>query len=99
MVLFLILGCCLANAWQGNLAWARTSTGGAALMEDYCKQHVGKSELIHTGNLFVRQSGSDRLSYLGFNVDDRPLGALMERPERMPDVILFTARSWAGSRT
>jgi hypothetical protein len=31
------------------------------------------------------------LSYLGFNVDDRPLAALMDRPEPMPDVILLTS--------
>jgi len=89
-VLFVILGCFIANAWQGNLAWGRASVLAPTLIEDYCKQHVGKSELIQTGNFFVRQSGLDRLSYLGFNVDDQPLGALMKRPERMPDVILIS---------
>jgi hypothetical protein len=38
----------------------------------------------------VRQSGAHRLSYLGFNVDDRPLGAINARPEVMPDVILIS---------
>jgi hypothetical protein len=80
----------LANAWQGCLARARAAFSAHRLEEDYCLRHVGKGELIHTGNLFARSPGSDRLSYLGFAVDDRPLGALMDRPARMPDVILIT---------
>jgi hypothetical protein len=95
-VLFVTVGCMIANAWQGNLAWGRVAVLEPTLVEEYCKQHVGKNELIQTGNLFVRQPGFDRLSYLGFNMDDQALGALMTRPERMPDVILIsgTQVSW-----
>jgi hypothetical protein len=96
VVLFVILGCCIANAWQGNLAWGRASVLEPTLVEDYCKQHVDKSELIQTGQFFVRQSGAARLSYLGYNVDDRALGELSGRPEPMPDVILMSGAqmSW-----
>jgi hypothetical protein len=95
-VLIAILVLCLASAWQGNLAWGRGVTLAPKMIEEYCKHHVSKTDLIHTGNFFVRQTGFDRLSYLGFNVDDRPLGALMKGPEQMPDVILVTAvqMSW-----
>ena len=85
-----VAAACLANAWQGNLARARAEFSAARLQERYCLRHVGRAELIHTGNFYVRQPGADRLSYLGFNVDDRPLGALLDRPSRMPDVILIT---------
>jgi hypothetical protein len=88
-VVVAIVACCLANAWQGLLAPGRAVM--LAIHEDYCKRHLSKSELIHTENLYVRHNGSSRLSYLGFNLDDRPLGALMDRPERMPDVILLSS--------
>jgi hypothetical protein len=78
------------NLWGGNAAWARAMTIFPATHERYCLASVGKDELVFTGNFYVRQPGADRLSYLGFNVDDRPLGALMSRPERMPDVVLVS---------
>ena len=85
-----IAALCLLNVWQLNLVWTRAYAAPYRLEEEYCKGHVGRTELIHLANLWVRQSGADRLSYLGYNVDDRPLGEIMGRPERMPDVILVS---------
>jgi hypothetical protein len=90
-----VLGVALAlalafNLWGGNAAWARAYTTFPWTSERYCLGSVDKNDLVFLGNLWVRQNGFDRLSYLGFNVDDRPLGALMARPDRMPDVVLAT---------
>ncbi len=79
------------NAWGGNAAWAVAQTRYSSVLERFCVESVDRGrERIFLGNMIVRQPGFDRLSYLGFEVDDRPLGALLARPEpeRMPDLIL-----------
>ena len=76
------------NLWGANYAWARPQMAFPFTVERYSLASVGKHDLLHTANLTVRQPGADRLSYLGFSVDDRPLGELISRPERMPDVII-----------
>ncbi len=81
---------CPINAWTANAGWVGASLSTPCLVERYCLLHVSRQELIHTGNLWVRQSGAARLSYLGFNVDDRPLGEIMAHRERMPDLILIS---------
>ena len=78
------------NLWGGNMAWARAMIIFPLTHERYCLASIDKDELIFTGNYYVRQTGADRLSYLGFNVDDRPLGALMDQPERLPDVVVVS---------
>jgi hypothetical protein len=85
----LAVALCLINMWLANIAWVSRYLSNSSLVEDYCVRDLNRRELIHTANLWVRQDGADRLSYLGFNVDDRPLGELMTGPERMPDVILI----------
>ncbi len=91
-----IAALCLINMGLANVAWVRPNRETSAVVEDYCVHNLDRRELIHTANFWVRQEGADRLSYLGFNVDDRPLGELMARPERMPDVILIgeTHAAW-----
>ncbi|HXJ84535.1 MAG TPA: hypothetical protein VMS64_38330 [Candidatus Methylomirabilis sp.] len=86
---------CLINAWTATSVWARASLSVPSLVERYCRLHVSPRELIHTANLWVRQPGAHRLSYLGFDVDDRPLGEIMAHPPRMPDVILISRPSLA----
>ena len=88
--LTLVTVLCLINAWTANCAWIGASLSPPSLVEAYCVLHVSRRDLIHTANLWVRQPGADRLSYLGFDVDDRPLGEIMARPRRMPDVILIS---------
>src|SRR5262249_52515328 len=80
----------LLNLWHGSLTWTRARFAADQLEERYCQRNVARNELIHTSNLWVRQGGAHRLSYLGFNVDDRPLGEILERPPKMPDVILIS---------
>jgi hypothetical protein len=86
----ILLVMCLMNAWAAGAVWVRASLLPAALEEKYCVENVSRRELIHTANLWVRQPGADRLSYLGFDVDDRPLGDVMTRKGRDPDVILIS---------
>jgi hypothetical protein len=85
----LVAALCLINMGVANIAWVSPYLSSSSLVEDYCVRNLDRRELIHAANFWVRQDGADRLSYLGFNVDDRPLGDLMARPERMPDVILI----------
>jgi hypothetical protein len=91
-----IAALCFLNLWQLNLVWTRAYASVVRVEEEYCQRKVGRTELINTASLGVHQSGSHRLSYLGFNVDDRALGAIMARPEVMPDVILMSEEhlSW-----
>ena len=74
----------LLNVGMSQVAWARAYYSPVALEARDCKRHVDKAELIHTGNLHVRQSGADRLSYLGFHVDDRPLAPCLTLPKGCP---------------
>jgi len=89
---------CLMNAWAAGAVWVRASLLPPALEEKYCVKNVSARELIHTSNLWVRQPGADRLSYLGFNVDDRPLGDVMTHKGPDPDVILISREelTWLG---
>jgi len=80
---------CAVNAWTANAVWVRASLAPPALIEQYCLAHVSRQDLIHTANLWPRQPGADRLSYLGFDVDDCSLAEILTRPARMPDVILI----------
>jgi hypothetical protein len=77
------------NVWGANMAWAKPRTLFPFVAERYCVDSVRKTELIFLSNLWQRQPGFSRLTYLGFNIDDRALGELMTRPERMPDVVLI----------
>jgi hypothetical protein len=85
-----VIVACLMNAWAAGAVWVRASLLPAALEEKYCVEHVSPRELIHTSNLWARQPGADRLSFLGFDVDDRPLGDVMMQKGRDPDVILIS---------
>jgi hypothetical protein len=87
VVLILLAG---FNLWGANAAWARPRTRSPFTSERYCLSSVNKNDLVFLELLWVRQPGIHRLTYLGFNVDDRPLGELMSRPERMPDVIIYS---------
>jgi hypothetical protein len=84
----LVLACIIINAWAANYAWALVRFSSESLKERYVRTFVGKDELVFLGNLWVRQPGAARLSYLGYQIDDRSLKALMSRPEPMPDVVL-----------
>jgi hypothetical protein len=86
------------NVWGGTAAWALVRAAFPWTHEHYCLGSAGKDELIFTGNMYARQPGADRLSYLGFNVDDRSLGEIMEQPQRMPDLILVDRAlvNWIG---
>ena len=90
LVVATVSALCLINMGGANIAWIHPYLASSALVEDYCVRNLDRRERIHTANFWVRQQGADRLSYLGFNVDDRPLGELMARPEHMPDVILIS---------
>jgi hypothetical protein len=87
--LLVLAGLVVVNAWTANLAWVRPRLLASDQQERYCLEHAGRDELVHVGNTIVRQSGSSRLSYLGFRVDDRALGEVLARPEVMPDVVLI----------
>jgi len=89
-VVSLIAALCVINLGVANVAWVSPGLSSTSLVEDYCVRNLDRRELIHTANFWSRQHGADRLSYLGFNVDDRALGELMARPERMPDVVLIS---------
>jgi hypothetical protein len=80
---------CLVGVWAANSIWVRASQTSEGLVEDYCVRYLDRHELIHTANLWARQRGADRLAYLGFNIDDRALGELMEPSRRKPDVVLM----------
>jgi hypothetical protein len=92
LLVSLVAALCLINLWTANIAWVSVYFSSSSLVEDYCLRNLNRRELIHTANFWIRQEGAERLSYLGFNIDDRPLGALMARPELMPDVILIPER-------
>jgi hypothetical protein len=77
------------NGWVANFAWARLRMLPDPIIERYCLEAVSRDELIHTANMNPRQPGADRLSLLGFHVDDRSLGEIMNRPAEMPEVILI----------
>ncbi len=83
-----VAAACLFNLWGGNYAWARAFILNPYVAEEYCLASVGKGEKVFTGNLWERQPGSDRLTYLGFDVDDRPLGEVMAGKGPLPDVVL-----------
>jgi hypothetical protein len=85
----LVVLLCLVNAWLARSIAIRAALAPSCLMEDYCVRHLDRRELIHTANLWVRQRGADRLSYLGFNIDDRPLGELMDPAQPRPSVVLI----------
>lgn len=78
------------NLWAGNMAWAQVGQLNATMIERYCIGHLGRDETVHLANLWVRQPGAHRLAYLGYKVDDRPLGELFDRPADRPDVVLMT---------
>ena len=63
------------------------------MMERYSASRISRNQSISLANPWRVPSGSSRLSYLGYRVDDRPLGALMQRPGDLPDFILLS-REW-----
>jgi hypothetical protein len=78
-----------ANLIVGNLSWLRLYVTQPWITEQYCLQHVTKTESIHLGTLFDFKSGQLRLSYLGYHVLGCTLPSLFVGHPELPDVILI----------
>jgi hypothetical protein len=88
--LFIVAG---LNLWDANMAWAQVRQVTPWMVEQYSASGISKSQSVSLAYPWKVAAGSSRLSYLGYRMDDRPLGALMERPKDLPDVILIS-REW-----
>jgi hypothetical protein len=88
--LFLVTG---LNLWEANMAWAQVRERPSWLIEHYAASNISKDQSVGLANPWRVAAGSSRLSYLGYRVDDRPLGALMQQSGGLPDFILIT-REW-----
>jgi hypothetical protein len=84
---------CLANAWSANIGWINVYSSVSVINERYCVQNLGRGERVHIGNIWARTTGSNRLTYLGFDVDDRGLNELASGSAARPDVILMDSHS------
>jgi hypothetical protein len=89
-VVLLMIG---ANLWAANMSWAQARELAPWMIEHYAANHILPGESIHLANPWKEREGTARMSYLGYHVDDRPLGELMKQPENLPDVILVS-RDW-----
>jgi hypothetical protein len=68
------------------------------MIEDYLATHAPPDGSVYPFTLYRRNSGSSRLSYLGYHVDDRPLYEIMESGNPSPDVIFVPLETvlWMG---
>jgi hypothetical protein len=80
------------NLWGANMAWAQVRQTTPWMVEHYAP-NIAKNKSVSLAYPWKVAAGSSRLSFLGYRVDDRPLGALMEHPSDLPDVILIS-REW-----
>jgi len=80
------------NLWDANIAWAQARQRPEWMIE-YAAQGIPKAQSINLANPWRVAAGSSRLAYLGYRVDDRPLGALMQHPGDLPDYVLIS-RVW-----
>jgi hypothetical protein len=81
------------NLWAANMGWAQERELPPWMIEHYAATHVLHGESIHLGNPWKEREGVTRMAYLGYRVDERPLGELMKQPANLPDVILIS-RHW-----
>ncbi len=73
------LGLVLLAVWAGlSQSLLYLAANSHAMLERYVSLHVRRSEVVYPVVLWPRLPGSSRLSYLGHQVEDRPLFAIME---------------------
>jgi hypothetical protein len=82
-----------ANLWGANMSWAQARELPPWMIEHYAASHVRPGESVHLANPWKEREGTTRMAYLGYRVDERPLGELMKQPGNLPDVILVS-RDW-----
>jgi hypothetical protein len=82
-----------ANLWGANLAWAQVLQGAPWITERYVASHFSKQQVISFAYPWTMPPNSTRLSFLGYRVDERPLGELMKHPPDLPEIVLIT-REW-----
>jgi len=80
------------NLWDANIAWAQARQRPEWMIE-YAAEGIPKTQSISLANPWRVAAGSSRLAYLGYRVDDRPLGALMQHTGDLPDYVLIS-RVW-----
>jgi hypothetical protein len=81
------------NLWSANMSWAQLRELSPWMIESYASTHILHGESIHLANPWKERAGVTRLAYLGYRVDERPLGELMKHPPDLPDFILVS-RDW-----
>jgi hypothetical protein len=79
------------NLWAANYGWATSRWAYEWVAEQYATRNLTRTERIQLSNLWVRQTGASRLSYLGYTIDDRALGDVATSRESLPDVFLTSA--------
>lgn len=82
-----------ANLWGANLAWAQVRQGAPWIIEQYAAGHLSKQQVISFAYPWTMPPNATRLSFLGYRVDERPLGELMKQPPVLPEIIVIT-REW-----
>lgn len=79
------------SCWFGLLAWHFYAWHFEVIVERYLPTHVAKDEVVNEGATFDGVPHKTRLEYLGYNVDVRSLGHIMQSPEHeRPDVIVIS---------
>lgn len=89
----ILIAATILNLWAANMGWAQLRQVTPWMIERYAAKNLDKRESIHLANPWKVRQGATRLDYLGYRVDDRPLGELMKNPSEMPAVVLVS-RDW-----
>jgi hypothetical protein len=77
------------NLWSAALVRYDVANHPEVIAENYVREHFAKGQLIHLGNVWPRQKGAHRLSYLGYTIDDRGIESLLRNEPPKPDYVLI----------
>jgi hypothetical protein len=88
----LLLVAIALNLWGANMAWAQVRQLTPWMVDHYAT-NIAKDKTVSLAYPWKVATGSSRLSFLGYRVDDRPLGELIAHRSDLPEVILIS-REW-----
>ncbi len=73
------------NVWWSTYAWLVLPRRAEPLQERLVLGHVPRGDVVFEFTLYKWQNPMTRFSWLGYEVDPRPVAALIEEPETRPE--------------
>ncbi len=78
---------CAVNLFYANIAWLRLRSRPEDLIETYVQANLPRDELFSVFSLWPRIPGKSRLETLGYNLDSRPIGAVIQKQGELPKTV------------